>query len=78
MWFSRFSFLIPSLIVEVYLQWKLQISPFFVSGETWKIVSVSNTYLAHCNLKAETCFAYKLCFSTNGITVEYLSQECVT
>ncbi len=23
-------------------------------------------------------FAYKLCFSTNSITLEYLSQECVT
>ncbi len=37
-----------SLTVEVYLRWKLQISPFFVSGKTWKIGSVSNTYLTHC------------------------------
>ncbi len=37
-----------SLTVEVYLRWKLQISPFFVSGKTWKISSVSNTYLLHC------------------------------
>ncbi len=40
-----FFFLIPSLTVEVYLRWKWQISPFFVSGKTWKIGSVSNTYL---------------------------------
>ncbi len=39
--------LILSLTVEVYLQWKLQNSPFFVSGKTWKIGSVSNTYLLH-------------------------------
>ncbi len=39
--------LILSLTVEVNLQWKLQISPFFVSGKTWKIGSVSNTYLPH-------------------------------
>ncbi len=26
----------------------VQISPFFVSGKTWNIVSVSNTYLPHC------------------------------
>ncbi len=42
MWFSGLS-----LTVEVYLRWKWQISPFFLSGKTWKISSVSNTYLPH-------------------------------
>ncbi len=33
----RFSvFFLDSVTVEVYLQWKLQTSPFFVSGEKWK------------------------------------------
>ncbi len=52
-----FLFLILSFIVEVYLRWKLQISPFFVSGKTWKIVSLSNTYLPHCILSSY--FAFK-------------------
>ncbi len=43
-----FVFRILSLIIEVYLRWKLLISPFFVCGKPWKIVSVSNTYLPHC------------------------------
>ncbi len=38
------------LTFEVYLRWKLQISPFFVSGKIWQIGSVSNTYLPHCIL----------------------------
>ncbi len=37
-----------SLTVEVYLRWKLQIYPVFVSVKPWKIGSVSNTYLPHC------------------------------
>ncbi len=48
MWFSGFFFKILFLTVEVYLRWKWQISPFFVSGTIWKISSVSNTYLPHC------------------------------
>ncbi len=32
------------------LRWKLQISPFFISGKPWKIGRVSNTYLPHCIL----------------------------
>ncbi len=48
MWFSGYFFGILSLTVEMYLRWKLQISPFFVSGKTWKIGSVSKTYLPHC------------------------------
>ncbi len=40
-----------SLTLEVYLRWKLQISPFFLSGKPWKIGSVSNTYLPHCKNK---------------------------
>ncbi len=49
-----FFFLDKTLTVEVYLRWKLQISPFFVSGKTWKIISVSNTYLPHCTYR---CFS---------------------
>ncbi len=44
---NTFSFQILSLTVEVYLWWKLQISPFFASGKPWKIGNVSNTYLSH-------------------------------
>ncbi len=48
MWFSGFILQILPLTVEVYLRWKLQITPFFVSGKHWKIGSVSNTHLPHC------------------------------
>ncbi len=47
MWFSGFFFWF-CLSQLVYLRWKWQISPFFVSGKPWKIGSVSNTYLPHC------------------------------
>ncbi len=45
MWFSGLFFFILSLTIEVFLRWKLLISPFFVSG---KLGSLSNTYLPHC------------------------------
>ncbi len=48
MWFSGFSFLILSLIVEVYLWWKLQASLIFLSGRTCTIGSWLNTFLPHC------------------------------
>ncbi len=35
-------------LIEYLPMMKLQISPFFVSGKTWKIGNVSNTYLPHC------------------------------
>ncbi len=41
-------FLILSLIVEVYLWWKLQASLFFLSGRTCTIGGWLNTYLPHC------------------------------
>ncbi len=48
MWFSGFSFLILSLIVEVYLWWKLQASLIFLSGRTCTIGGWLNTFLPHC------------------------------
>ncbi len=48
MWFSGFVFLILSLIVEVYLWWKLQASLIFLSGRTCPIGGWLNTFLPHC------------------------------
>ncbi len=48
MWFSGFSFLILSLIVEVYLWWKLQASLIFLSGRTCIIGGWLNNFLPHC------------------------------
>ncbi len=48
MWFSGFLFLILSLIVEVYLWWKLQASLIFLSGRTCTIGGWLNTFLPHC------------------------------
>ncbi len=48
MWFSGFFFLILSLIVEVYLWWKLQASLIFLSGRTCTIGGWLNTFLPHC------------------------------
>ncbi len=48
MWFSGFFFLILSLIVEVYLWWKLQASLIFLSGRTCAIGGWLNTFLPHC------------------------------
>ncbi len=42
------SFLILSLIVEVYLWWKLQASLIFLSGRTCTIGGWLNTFLPHC------------------------------
>ncbi len=41
-------FLILSLIVEVYLWWKLQASLIFLSGRTCAIGGWLNTFLPHC------------------------------
>ncbi len=41
-------FLILSLIVEVYLWWKLQASLIFLSGRTCTIGGWLNTFLPHC------------------------------
>ncbi len=46
--FWIFSFLILSLIVEVYLWWKLQASLIFLSGRTCTIGGWLNTFLPHC------------------------------
>ncbi len=48
MWFSGFFFLILSLIVKVYLWWKLQASLIFLSGRTCTIGGWLNTFLPHC------------------------------
>ncbi len=48
MWFSGFFLLILSLIVEVYLWWKLQASLIFLSGRTCTIGGWLNTFLPHC------------------------------
>ncbi len=44
MWFSGFFFLILSLIVDVYLWWKLQASLIFLSGRTCTIGGWLNTF----------------------------------
>ncbi len=46
-------FLILSLIVEVYLWWKLQASLIFLSGRICTIGGWLNTFLPHC--KSKTC-----------------------
>ncbi len=46
--FESLSFLILSLIVEVYLWWKLQASLIFLSGRTCTIGGWLNTFLPHC------------------------------
>ncbi len=48
MWFSGFIFLILSLIVKVYLWWKLKASLIFLSGRTCTIGGWLNTCLPHC------------------------------
>ncbi len=48
MWFFWIFFLILSLIVEVYLWWKLQASLIFLSGRTCTIGGWLNTFLPHC------------------------------
>ncbi len=47
MWFSGFFIFILSLIVEVYLWWKLQASLIFLSGRTCTIGGWLNTFLPH-------------------------------
>ncbi len=47
-WFFWIFFLILSLIVEVYLWWKLQASLIFISGRTCTIGGWLNTFLPHC------------------------------
>ncbi len=46
--FLDFFFLILSLIVEVYLWWKLQASLIFLRGRTCTIGGWLNTFLPHC------------------------------
>ncbi len=46
--FLDFFFLILSLIVELYLWWKLQASLIFLSGRTCTIGGWLNTFLPHC------------------------------
>ena len=48
MWFSGFYSLILSVIVEVYLWWKLQASLSFLVGRTCTIGGWLNTFLHHC------------------------------
>ncbi len=63
MWFSGFSFLILSLIVEVYLWWTwwLQASLIFLSGRTCTIGGWLNTFLPHC-MRIFTCIC--ICAAT--------------
>ncbi len=55
MWFSGFFFLILSLIVEVYLWWKLQDSLIFLNGRTCTIGGWLNTFLPHCMFLTCSC-----------------------
>ncbi len=48
-------FLILSLIVEVYLWWKLQASLIFLSGRTCTIGGWLNTFLPHCSWHIISC-----------------------
>ncbi len=52
-------FLILSLIVEVYLWWKLQASLLFLSGRTCTIGGWLNTFLPHCTFPSPTVL-YKI------------------
>ncbi len=52
--------------------YKLQISPFFVRGKTWKIGSVSNTYLPHCS--SNTQYLHK----TPTVFVPHMGQNKTT
>ncbi len=57
MWFSGLLFLILSLIVEVYLWWKLQASLIFLSGRTCTIGGWLNTFLPRCMYLQGICSA---------------------
>ncbi len=48
MWFSGCFVIILSLIVEVYVWWKLQAYLIFLSGRTCTIGGWLNTFLPHC------------------------------
>ena len=54
MWFSRFFFLILSVIVEVYLWWQLQASLIFLRGRTCTIGGWLNTFCPTVDNKMPT------------------------
>ncbi len=70
MWFSGFSFLILSLIVEVYLWWKLQASLVFLSGRTCTIGGWLNTFLPHCMYTLVTLY-FKVSLLQCNYTFKY-------
>jgi hypothetical protein len=84
MWFSGFYFLILSVIVEVYLWWKLQASLIFLSGRTCTIGSWLNTFLPHCmsrvwavELRLHFVSVLTFClfdYLTEGITTPFYIQ----
>ncbi len=61
-------FLILSLIVEVYLWWKLQASLIFLSGRTCTIGGWLNTFLPHCtsHLCLSICTGYQKLLTLNS------------
>ncbi len=67
MWFSGFVIFCLSQLRSTYDEnYRLQISPFFVSGKTWKTGSVSNTYLPHCIYVTSVKDKFPLCDEQNG------------
>ncbi len=83
MWFSVFFFLILSLIVEVYLWWKLQASLIFLSGRTCTIGGWLNTFLPHCMyMYIYVCVCVCLCVcvvfhpSSQNIAVDSKAADC--
>ncbi len=82
MWFSGFSFLILSLIVEVYLWWKWQASLIFLSGRTCTIGGWLNTFLPHCiyymryyndfwRIMLHWWLKIQLCYHSNKLHLKY-------
>ncbi len=54
-------------------------SPFFVSGKTWKIGSVSNTYLPHCTYTIAKSIAAKYSWpNTNDLYIHYMDKSTGT
>ena len=64
----KYNFLVKkkvSVIVEVYLWWKLQASLIFLSGRTCTIGGWLNTFLPHCK---NNLIQWKLCFTWSAGT----------
>ncbi len=63
-------FLILSLIVEVYLWWKLQASLIFLSGRTCTIGGWLNTFLPHCSSNRMSSWSDGNAANTIGVFIK--------